>query len=357
MARKKRYVFYSVQPQHRVLRFFRRLGILLLAILLLAGAANFVISRQVQVETGRITVQTLPDAIENWSILVVSDLHGQHLGTRMAAVRSALGNRAYSCAVFLGDMTGPGGDTSAMEELLELIPGDVPKLLVPGDEDPPLLASAAHGSLSVWNDWAERLQSLGVTLVDEPTPVTRGKSTLWFVPEYIYSLNLDNMESAYQAQRDSLSGEDVILTPDQAAQLRLAEWQLEKIARIRDVKKNFSTDNVLITLSHTPVSADYLGTMMEWTAKDNGFSLRHTDLILSGHYCAGQWRLPGLGPIHVPEKGWFPGDAGITDLQYLAGIPQYISPGLGSSGFYGWRKGRLFNSPVVSVIYLTARMT
>ena len=49
---------------------------------------------------------------------------------------------------------------------------------------------------------------------------------------------------------------------------------------------------------------------------------------------------------------------GVEDggLDYLSGIPQYISPGLGASDYYRWQPGRLFNSPTVTMIALTARI-
>ena len=78
--------------------------------------------------------------------------------------------------------------------------------------------------------------------------------------------------------------------------------------------------------------------------------------MLAGHYCGGQWRLPGKGAIYVPEYGWFPEDRLIQGLDYLSGLPQYISPGLGASDYYPWQRGRVFNSPVVTLITLTARI-
>ena len=40
-------------------------------------------------------------------------------------------------------------------------------------------------------------------------------------------------------------------------------------------------------------------------------------------------------------------------LGYVNGVPQYISPGLGSDPHYTWQPGRLFNSPVITRITLT----
>ncbi|MDO4741678.1 MAG: hypothetical protein Q4A66_13505, partial [Eubacteriales bacterium] len=61
-------------------------------------------------------------------------------------------------------------------------------------------------------------------------------------------------------------------------------------------------------------------------------------------------------PIWVPELGWFPDDHVVSGLSYLVGIPQHISPGLGASTAYPYMPGRLYNSPTVSIIYLTTKL-
>ena len=48
------------------------------------------------------------------------------------------------------------------------------------------------------------------------------------------------------------------------------------------------------------------------------------------------------------------GPAGGFD--YVNGIPQYISAGLGASAYYPWQPFRLFNQPEIAYVTLTARM-
>ena len=111
-----------------------------------------------------------------------------------------------------------------------------------------------------------------------------------------------------------------------------------------------------MAVSHTPLTRDYVTTMMAWTEKTQTFSFHHVSLILAGHYCGGQWRLPGGGALYCPAYGWFPEDQLITGLDYLNGIPQYISPGLGTSLYYSYQPGRLFNSPAMTYLQLTSRI-
>ena len=93
------------------------------------------------------------------------------------------------------------------------------------------------------------------------------------------------------------------------------------------------------------------------TDKEELFSLRYASLILAGHYNGGQWRIPFAGAIYVPELGWFPKDDQVQGLSYVAGVPQFISPGLGSDPHYEHQPGRIFNSPVITRIVLTSKAT
>ena len=353
--RKNQYIFAPERPGGRRRGILRWLGVLLLLMAAATVTFNFVMTHQVVFARQKITVQNLPEELENWTILHFSDLHGRELGDKQAAIASAISGQAYSCVVFTGDMIGEKGDIQPFLDLVALLPADTPKMYIPGDSDPDMLDASAHGSLSVFADWAVRLQDAGVTLVDEPIRFTRGKSSIYFIPEYLYSLDLDGMESAYRDQLAILAAKDA-LTFDEAAYKRVAEYQVERIGRIREVKKTITAKDIQVALTHTPLTRDYVSTMLQWKGKEEVFSLRHASLVLAGHYCGGQWRLPGKGALYVPEFGWFPEDRLIQGLDYLSGLPQYISPGLGASDYYPWQRGRVFNSPVVTLITLTARI-
>ena len=110
-------------------------------------------------------------------------------------------------------------------------------------------------------------------------------------------------------------------------------------------------------LTHTPLTEDYVNSVMSWTEKDMVYSIRYANLVLAGHYNGGQWRLPGKGAIYVPEMGWFPEDSRIMGLSWLGNIPQYISPGLGSDPHYENMPGRVYNPPVITKIILTRKST
>ena len=108
-----------------------------------------------------------------------------------------------------------------------------------------------------------------------------------------------------------------------------------------------------IAVSHAPLEKEYIRTSIEWADDSQALNFKAIDLLMAGHYCAGQWRLPGVGPIYVPEVGWFPGDEGIVGMQRVNSINQYISPGVGASEYYPI-KGRFLNNPAVTLLKFTA---
>lgn len=354
--RSPEYIFSSERPRHRGRRALLWLMGILLLLLIMIGAMNFVFNHQVTLARQSVTVQNLPEDLESWSILHISDLNGQEIGEGQSAIRKAIELRRYSCVVMTGDMVGKKGDVQPLLDLIALLPSDVPKMLVPGDNDPPVLQTTAHDSLSVYSDWAQAVQDAGVILLEEPVSFTRGKSTIWFVPEGLYSLDLNSMEAAYQAQVDGLMAQGALLTPDESAAKRAAEHQLNLSKRIREKIETIQDKDIQVVVTHTPLTGDYVGGVLQASGHEKAFSLRRAALVLAGHYTGGQWRLPWGGALYVPEYGWMPEDRLIMGLDYVGGVPQYISPGVGASDTSPF-PGRLFNGPVVTLLTLTSRLS
>ncbi len=317
--------------------------------------ANFLISRRVVLEELDITIRDLPAELEQYSILHISDLHGARFGEEQKGIKNVLGDTRYSCVVMTGDMLGEDGDVEPLLELIRLMPHDVPKYLIPGDTDGSFIETRAHSSLSVYTDWAEKVQAAGVILLDKPALITREKGRLWLVPEELYALDLRGMQSTLEQQADELGRRAASLTADDAARMRSLEYEKQRIESVKEIKKEFTTEDVQVVLTHTPLSEDYVADMIAWSEKDDAFSMRYASLILAGHYNGGQWRIPFVGAIYVPELGWLPKDNLIQGLSYLSGIPQYISPGMGSDPHYEHQPGRIFNNPVITKITLTRK--
>ena len=361
MARRERnqYIF---APDHRRRERDRRSvwkTLLVFLPLLAAGLliSNFIVSNHVRLEQVRLTVLNLPEDLEEYSILHISDLHGAELGEKQKAIASALGSVRYSCVVMTGDMLGSGGEVQPLLDLIALMPAGTPKYYIPGDTDGSFLDSTPHGTLSVYQSWAEKLLDAGVVLLDRPVSETRGKGTIWFVPEELYTLDLDQMREVYRGQLADMNRNATALDAADAARKRVVEYELARMDEIAASRALFAPEHIQVVLTHTPLTRDYIRDMILWGNKDDFFSLRYAGLILAGHYNGGQWRLPLKGAVYVPELGWFPEDSLVRGLSFLEGIPQYISPGLGSDPHYEHQPGRVFNSPAVTLITLTRRAT
>ncbi len=351
MARRQQYIF--AEESHRG----RGALIALLVVLALAFVGlftwNFAMNHTVTFTRDYVTISNLPTGLENFTILHLSDLNGNQVGDRQSAIKKAIGTRSVSCVVLSGNMVGQKGDVQPVLDLLAVLPKEAPVLLIPGDSDPALYDHRPHSSLSAYADWALRLQDAGVTILDEPVGFQREKGTIWFVPADLYAQDGSGAIAAYQNQLDGLNALVEELTPEQAAQKRYAEFQVERLTRIQETIKTIKTTDIQVAVSHLPFTREYVALHRANFPAKHTFSMHHVSLILAGGYCGGQWRLPKGGAIYVPELGWFPEDHLVTGMSYLDGIWQYISPGLSASDEYPFMPFRLFNSPGVALHVLT----
>ena len=353
---RNQYIFASELIRKNRKHHIRTAVLLLLPILIvLLWVVNFTLSHRVLLREEKLTILNLPPDLENYSILHISDLHGERFGEGQKGIDSVLDNVRYSCVVMTGDMLGEDGDVGPLLELIDLMPHDTPKFLIAGDTDGPFIETKAHSSLSVYTDWAERLAAAGIQILDKPVLITREKGRIWFVPEELYAMDLEGMRNVFRKQIRELNDRATTLTADDAARIRALEYEVGRIDELEQIRKEILPTDIQVALTHTPLTREYVADLVSWGGKEDTFSMRYASLILAGHYNGGQWRLPFVGAVHVPELGWFPEDSLVQGLSYLEGIPQYVSPGLGSDPHYEYQPGRVFNPPVMTRIVLTRR--
>ena len=332
------------------------LWLLLLAVIAAAAVIVFndIQNRQVKLVKQPVSVLGLNRDLEGFTILHLSDLHAAELGKEQSMITKALNKLSYHAVLITGDMVGESGNIQPFLQLLSLLKKEVPILFIPGDCDPAPLYTAAHDTLSVLAPYITAAQAAGAVYLDAPYPLTVGKTTVWFSPEGFYPMNAEATRASCQSQLDRLNAAGAAQTADGAAEIRALEYRLDLAQRFSDARLRMKSADFHIALSHAPLTYDYVRSVWDWQA-DQGVSMKNVTLALAGHYCGGQWRIPGGGPIYVPGLDWFPEDRQVVGLSRVSTIAQYISPGLGSSCHYPLQPGRLFNPPAITVLTLTGK--
>lgn len=130
---KNQYIFASEMTRGHGHKLRNAILLILPIVIAAVWVLNVTISRRVILEEFQLTVLNLPDDLESYSILHLSDLHGARYGEKQKAFATALGTTRYSCVVMTGDMLGKDGDVEPLLELIALMPPDTPKFLIPGD--------------------------------------------------------------------------------------------------------------------------------------------------------------------------------------------------------------------------------
>jgi len=331
---------------------------LVLAIMVISLLANETISRNLTLQTARIPVLGLDKTYESFSVLHIGDLHATASVTGLEDWRALLFTRRFDAVVFSGDMVGKSGDFGPMISLIEtlkIIKPTVPIYFLAGDDDPIPLDSTYRGTPEVYASWVLAARSAGAIYLDAPVSQPIGKLNVWFAPEYLYTVDAKRMLGSLAYQKQEMEAQGLPYETEGGARYRALLAQLDAMERTVEALNAMTDKDMQIAVCHAPLSVDYMRTAVEWAPLDHPFSIRRVNLVMAGHYVSGQWRLLGLGPVYVPEVGWFPGDAGVVGLQRVNSVNQYITGGLGASSFNPL-PGRLFNPPNASLLTFTARI-
>lgn len=238
---------------------------------------SWVIWGNLSIETSYLTITSndLPEAFDNYSIALISDLHNSEFG-------------------------------DDNEKLIEILRSENPNIIaITGD-----LIDSNHTNLEVAISFVRQAVSIA------PCYYVTGNHEAW-------------VGSQYEELKTSLEEAGVIVLQDEAIELNYGDDSIQLIglddpdfyeqdssileARLSQINTG---NGFTILLSHRPECFDV-------------YQNNNIDLVLSGHTHGGQFRLPFLGGVVAPNQGLFPKyDAGIFTEN---GTTMVVSRGIGNS--------------------------
>ncbi len=362
--RKSNYIFFEEKKKRHASGCLILVLAILFAVIALGILSNSLLNQQLKLNTEKVRIMNLDAGYENVTILHISDLHGGSIGFETDLWKQLLFGKGFTAVVMTGDMVGAGGDFAPLVTLIKTlleIKQNVPIYFIAGDEDPAPVAYTLHGSPEPLAEWVRAAQAAGAIYLDRAISQQVGKKTVWFIPEYLYSIGLTDdagikgMVSTLTRQKAEMEASGKQYEAEGGASYRALSYRLEAYEASAAAVAAMTEADLQIGVLHIPLEADYVRQMTAWAEIEDVLSYRNLSLVLSGHYCGGQWRLGSLGPMYVPEKGWFPGDDGIMGMMRINNISQYISGGLNACTIYPMPM-RLFNVPSVTLLSFTAKL-
>ncbi|QGQ47208.1 metallophosphoesterase [Metabacillus sediminilitoris] len=297
-------------------------------------------NNRVKVVNQDIVIDNLPDELEGFKVLQVTDLHEKKFGANQERLIELINSIDYDAIIFTGDMliSENSKNYEPFYTLLEGINNKEHALFVPGNTDPSSYEVFQENKLSKV-EFMEGMEKRGVKLLESEYTVEKRDASLYFVD---FELSILNQKKK-------------VVIPEGA---NSKEWLLMKhrnqlLDDLSNLYRAIKPDDVLIALNHYPI----VDSRIDQIRDDPNQVFREFDLILAGHYHGGQIRLPFVGALFVPEpyykrSGLFPPQDRVKGLWEYKQTKQYVSTGLGSSQTISFLKFRLFNTPEINVLSL-----
>jgi predicted MPP superfamily phosphohydrolase len=356
-------IFRPIRVFGREIRFW---PLILLAALALMAVGVMLNNSNLSITEQTVTVVGLPEDMEGYRIVVLSDMNGRRFGDSQSLLLRTLNGIKYDAIFCLGDMVGKSGNAQPFWEFLEGLKRPEKVYFICGDSDPgPYLPSArgTEGMLSqlILEDWILGAIERGANYVDAPISIPVKKSTLWLSPATMLNLETISTLAAWQDQTEQ--EEDGVRSgiTDDYTHLPITTYRSRLAQKLYDAQRTMTASDIHISLSHEIPSEAFIYTSEDHKSDTTEHFLASPDLILAGHYCGGVWRLPVFGAFYVPDKtlprgGWFPDQQRVSGLSEVGETQIYITRGLSTSGSVPLMPFRLFNSPEISVVTLTSTL-
>jgi predicted MPP superfamily phosphohydrolase len=341
--------------------FARRRSFAFLLFLAVSALAMLVLytvfdNQRLRVDRQDVSIPSLPRALDGFTFLPISDLHGREFGESQSDILSALGTAQYDAVLFLGDMCDNASQNPAPFYALidALAPSGKPMFYAKGNHDPDdyLLTEEIFRP----SDYLQGIIDRGVVPLDRPVKLREtGDGDLWLWPADRLAVDA---QAGLETARANLERELLRDNAEGAAQAAASRLLIENYEAMIAAREDVAPEDCHIAAGHYPLTPSRYALLEEYEGASP--SVMDVDLMLAGHYHAGQYRLPGIGALAVrdpelPRGGLFPDQAQVAGLSRVGGVRQYVSRGLGASG-PAFLRFRLFNTPEVSLLKLTSRV-
>lgn len=291
-----------------------------------------------------IVMEQLPDELDGFRILQITDLHETEFGKNQSRLLKVIHSLDYDVLVLTGDMLDNSESTNyqPLYTILENIDDDKPIFVVPGNADAP---SYQYGPDYGKSEFVTGMEERGATFLESMITVNKNGEHMHFV-----NFELAIIEDPLHIGKSNGSFQALHPSSEQYQNYQKELWE----QMIED--KAFDSSDVVIALNHFPIPdarVDYIKT-------DPHTVWRDFDLIIAGHYHGGQIRLPFIGALFIPDpwyepNSFFPPQDRVKGLWEYKQTKQYVSSGLGTSDAIPFLKFRLFNPPEINLLTLRSK--
>lgn len=329
------------------------------------GMGVWMNNSQLDVVEQTVTVVGLPEDMEGYRIIVLSDLNGRRFGDAQSLLLRTINSLKYDLILCTGDMVGKGGNAQPFWEILEGLRYPERVYFICGDSDPGPYVSQARGtegilSQLILEDWILGAIERGANYVDAPVCVSTKKSNLWLSPSTLLNLECTSTLESFQDQTEQeVDGVKQGISEDYSS-LPITSYRTKLAQRLYDAQRTMTAADLHIAIAHEPPEETFIYTSEEHKATDGRF-LTSPELIVAGHFCGGVWRLPLIGAFYIPDQtmprgGWFPDQSRVSGLTTIGETQIYTAKGMSNNGAVALMPFRLFNAPEIDVLTLTSTL-
>ena len=360
----------NVQREYHILgrkiTFFGFMALVFIALFLIVLAMN---DRSVSVEHESIIITGLPEDFEGYRILHISDLQGKNFGQDQSSQNGLIQNLAYDAVLITGDMIGDSGNPSAFYALLDILNARKPIYFIAGDNDPSPLRNQARDNSSetltlsqmVLSDWVLGAQERGAILLNKPEKITKGSSNIWLLPDSFLNLDIASTAELLKEEMEQERESMLVGINESRDALPFTSYRYQMMSKAESRLLTYNSQDIIIMLAHeVPTDSQIYVSQDSLSQEELKSYYPAPDLILSGHFCNGEWRIPGIGAFHISSRmsaryGWFPNQNYVSGERSVGGTMVYTSPGLSVTDDTLF-PFRLMNPPKITLITLTGEL-